>query len=265
MIAGPIIETPSDNTPEVDENFVDKRGHKSRERRCVASGEVRDPADMIRFARSPDNVVVPDIMGKLPGRGVWVTSDRASLETAIKTNGFARGFKGKVIVPEDLIDQVHAGLRRQVLGHIAMTKKSGKLIMGFDQVLGAARSTALGWRIEASDGSPDGRGKIRTLSKAVARELEQPLPSVLGCFDTAELGQIIGRDTITHAALAQGKLSKRLKILAARLSGFESLIPLDWPDLEHELRGLPRERSEDENDATTFDELQDDNPANNTS
>lgn len=220
------------------ETFVDKRGHKPRERRCVASGETRDPATMVRFVLSPDGIVTPDVTGKLPGRGVWVTADRASLDIAVKTGAFARGFKAKVTLPDDLTDQTEDSLTRQILGLIGMAKKSGQLIIGFDQVQSAARGDALAWRIEAADGSEDGRGKIRTLSKAVARELEKPLPHVLGCFKAAELGHVLGREQLIHAALPHGKLAKRMTEMAGRLSGFRPLIPENWPDLEHELRDL---------------------------
>ena len=212
----------------------DKRGHKSRERKCVARNEVRDPQDMIRFVVGPENTVFPDVLGKLPGRGVWVSASRDDLATAIKNGGFKRGFKGNVTLPDDLAAQVEAGLRRHTLSLIGMAKKSGKLFIGFDQVMVAARSDALGWRIEASDGAEGSRGKIRTLAKAVAREVELPLPRVIGCFASAELGAVVGREAIIHCAVPHGRIAKSLGVSAKRLSGFVSLIPEGWADAQHE-------------------------------
>ena len=45
----------------------------------------RDPrraakANLVRFVVGPDEAVVPDVEGKLPGGGLWVTADRAVLE-----------------------------------------------------------------------------------------------------------------------------------------------------------------------------------------
>ena len=71
---------------------------------------------MVRFALSPDNVVTPDISGKLPGRGVWVHSDRETLETAVKKGAFARGFKQQVIVPEGLSGTVETLLLQRLTG-----------------------------------------------------------------------------------------------------------------------------------------------------
>jgi len=214
----------------------DKRGHKSKERRCVALNEVRDPKDMIRFVKAPDNHVVPDIAGKLPGRGVWVSADRELMAKAIKTGAFARGFKSKVVVPEDLVDQVDAGLRRAVLALVSMAKKSGQIAVGFDQTIGMAREGVLGLRLEAANGSSDGRSKIRTLSRAVARELELGDPSIIGCFTKTELGVAMGRDKLVHAGIKRGKLCKRLRGEAERLSGFVPLIPTDWVDYAHEVK-----------------------------
>lgn len=213
---------------------LDTRGHKSRERRCVSRNEVRDPREMVRFVVGPENTVFADILGKLPGRGVWVSSTCEDLDVAITKGGFKRGFKGNVTVPKDLAAQVEDGLRRHTLSLIGMTKKSGKLFIGFDQVMAAARVDALGWRIEASDGAAGSRGKIRTLSKAIAREVELPLPRVIGCFDSKEIGAVLGREVITHCAVPHGRLAKSLGFSARRLSGFLPLVPEGWADAQHE-------------------------------
>lgn len=201
----------------------------------MARGEVRDPEDMIRFVVAPSNQVVPDIKGKLPGRGVWVSATREDLATAMTRGGFKRGFRGNVSIPEDLPAQVEAGLRRHLLSLIGMAKKSGRLHMGFDQVMTAARTDVLGWRIEAADGSADGRGKIRALSKAMAHELERPLPRAIGCFTSDELAQALGRDRVVHAAVPPGKLTKAIRLSANRLSGFVPLTPEGWADAQHEI------------------------------
>ena len=231
-----LLSTQADITiaPETEQDAPDKRGHKSRERKCVARNEVRDPVEMIRFVLGPENTVYPDILGKLPGRGVWVTATRDDLETALKKGGFKRGFKGNVKIPKDLAAQIEAGLRKQTLSLIGMAKKSGKLFIGFDQVMVAARTDALGWRIEASDGAEGARGKIRALSKAVAHEVELKLPRVIGCFDSSELGAVLGRDSIIHCAVPHGRIAKSLGLSAKRLSGFVPLVPEGWADAQHE-------------------------------
>lgn len=214
--------------------FEDKRGHKGPERRCIATEKSYDKSKLIRFVRAPDGTVTPDISGKLPGRGVYVCAYRTALDKAVKTKAFGRGFKAKTEIPDGLTDMIDAMLAQRVIGLLAMAMKSGRLIIGFDQVKSAARSEPLGWRIEASDGSPDGRGKIRVLTRAVSRELGLPIPSVIGCYSAAELGQALGRESLVHAAVKPGKFSASLSAAAQRLSGFRELIPEHWPDKAHE-------------------------------
>ncbi len=40
---------------------------------CTVTGS---PADLIRFVVDPDGAVVPDVAGRLPGRGMWVSASR---------------------------------------------------------------------------------------------------------------------------------------------------------------------------------------------
>jgi len=189
---------------------------------------------MVRFVLSPDGQIVPDIAEKLPGRGVWVTADRASLEKAVKTGAFKRGFKGKGEAGDDLVSLTEQLLRQRVLSLMTMSLKAGQAYMGFDQVKTAAASKPLAWRIEASDGSAGGRGKIRVLTKAVSREMEKPEPCVIGCFTSDELGKAYNREAVVHAAVKSGRMKAAFDYAAGRLAGFSELVPSDWEDKSHE-------------------------------
>jgi len=230
-----LIEAPIISEEEA-EFGPDRRGHKPVERRCLASGETRSPSDMIRFVLGPEAVVTPDIQGKLPGRGTWVSADRKSLEKVIIQKGFAKGFKSKAVIEGDLVDLTERLLERRVLGLITMARKASVIALGFDQVQSMAREAAIAIRIEGADGSKDGRSKIRTLAKAMNREQDLPDPIVVGCFTADQIGQALGRETIVHAAIRPCKLAKAMKIDVARLSGFRQIIPMDWPDRAHEIR-----------------------------
>ena len=227
--------TPHEAEISIDSEWADKRGHKGHTRRCAASGKIEDSAKMVRFVLSPQGEVVPDVLGKLPGRGVWVTAQSKALSSVIKTGGFARGFKSKVKVDDGLVDLVTQLLARRLLGLVTMARKSGHIAIGYDQVKSAAGSGKMAWRIEARDGAADGRGKIRTLAKAVALELEMPVPKVVGCFTGAELAKALGRESVVHVALPPGKLAKAFAADIVRYRGFRNLIPREWEDIGHEI------------------------------
>lgn len=223
----------------------DKRGHKPRERRCVATGEVRDPDRMIRCVLSPDGEVFADVFGKLPGRGAWVTSDATLIKQAVERGGFNRSFKTKVEADaKALITQTHQQLRRRLLGQFTMARKAGRLVFGEAGVREPASRGDVTLRIEARDGAADGRSKLRTLSVATARELSElgqkrPDPAVIGCFSAEEIGAALGRDPVVHAAMLFGPMVKDIKLTAQKLSGFEPLIPEDWSDARHEIKLEP--------------------------
>lgn len=214
---------------------ADKRGHKGPERRCIVSRESAHKSELLKFVCSPDGVVTPDIMEKLPGRSAYINADAETLAAAVKTNAFTRAFKGKAKVPDGLDVLVTDLLSRRVLGLIAMGMKSGRLRYGYDPVKSLAQSGELAIRIEARDGAADGRGKLRVIAKAVGRAEHGAVPPLIGCFTALELGQAIGRPPIVHAAIERGRLAKTLKLDMWRLAGFRGLVPQEWEDRQHEL------------------------------
>ncbi len=177
---------------------------------------------------------MPDIAGKLPGRGVWTLANRDALEAAVKNGGFKRGLKTNVMIGDDVVEQTEQLLRLKVLSLIPMALKAGQAYMGFDQVKSAAGSEPLAWRIEASNGSEGGRGKIRVLTRAISAELGQTPTPVIGCFSSSELGKAFGREDLVHAAIKFGPMRASFDHAAQRLSGFEPLVPESWPDKVHE-------------------------------
>ena len=112
----------------------DKDRDDGPERKCLATGEVRPKSDLIRFVAGPDGTVVPDIAGKLPGRGFYVTADRKALETAVAKKLFSRGAKAPVNVPDGLVDEVERQLARRVVDLISLARKAGKAVAGYEKV-----------------------------------------------------------------------------------------------------------------------------------
>ena len=191
------------------------RGGKAKyrdvpERRCIATGEVQPKRGLIRFAVSPDNVIVPDILEKLPGRGIWVASERSALETAVKKGLFARSAKQAVSVPEGLVADVETLLAKRLIDGISMARKAGAAVAGYEKVkdwLGREEARIL---FQASDGSERGKSKLHA-------------PGGKGSFfevlNASELGLSFGRERVIHAALGFGGLTERIREDAIRLSG----------------------------------------------
>lgn len=165
----------------------------------------------MRFVLSPDGEVAPDFSGKLPGRGAWVSANRTALETAIKKGAFARSLKQSAPVAPDLCETVEAGLAKLALSALGMARKTGAVLIGFDQVKAALKEKSIAVLIAASDGAEDGRRKLKAMAKeAVLVEL----------FAGPELSAALGRDGVVHAALKYGPGADRFLNATRRLGGF---------------------------------------------
>ncbi|EDZ46562.1 LSU ribosomal protein L7AE [Rhodobacterales bacterium Y4I] len=193
---------------------VQKDRSEGSERKCIATGEIQPKQGLIRFVMGPEGQVVPDVMEKLPGRGVYVTSSRAALETAVKKKLFARGFKSQVQVSSGLAGEVETQVVRRLVGLISLARKSGDAVAGFEKVKDWLSKEEARVLIQASDGSGRGKSKLSTPYKG----------KFIGCLTADELGMAFGRQTVIHAALASGGLSKRVVDEAQRLQGLRETV-----------------------------------------
>ena len=177
-------------------------------RRCIASGESKPREALLRFVVGPNGALVPDLGEALPGRGLWVSAERAALTKACDRGLFARAARRPIAVAPDLIDEVEGQLKARALDLLGLARRAGGLVTGFDQVrrmLAAGRAAVL---IEASDGARHGRARLGALARDIP---------VIAHFDGAALSRSVGRDNVVHAALAPGRLADRFVQESARL------------------------------------------------
>lgn len=180
------------------------------ERRCIATRESRPAAEMLRFVVGPDGAVVPDLAGKLPGRGIWVSADRRALEKAVAKGLFARAAKAPAAVPPDLVDRVEVLLVRSLVERVALARKAGAAMAGREKTLDGLRSGKAALLLQAADGSPREAAGLRPPAGEGSR---------ITCLSAAELGMAFGRDRVIHAAVLAGGLADRILAEALRLSG----------------------------------------------
>ena len=192
-----------------------------RERRDLVSHEVMDESRLIRFVAGPDGQVVPDLGRKLPGRGLWVAADRASIQTAAKKNLFSRAAKTRLAASDDLPDLVERLLHRRCLDQLGLARREGVLISGFEKSAAAIRSGRAAWLIEAADGAADGRGKLLALAR-------HQTTRICGVFGAEDLSLALGLENAIHAVLLTGGRADRWTLEVERLAGFRPLRPPEW-------------------------------------
>ena len=180
-------------------------------RRCLVSRETLPRDRMVRFAVGPDGEVVPDVAGRLPGRGLWLQSRRDIVERAAATDAFARAARRDVTVPDALADQVERLLVARCIEFIGFARRAGSALAGFEAVRRALQRGGAALLLVAADGSARQRGR---LPPARVRD------RVVDVLVSAELGGAFGREAVTYAALGPGRLEGRVWTEAARLAGF---------------------------------------------
>lgn len=195
------------------------------ERKCIASGEVKSTSEMLRFVIGPDDQVVFDAKGKLPGRGLWLSARLDMLKTATDKNLFSKAARARVQVPDNLVDEVARQLRVGCLNRVGLARRAGLLTQGYEKVRAALKANPEGVLLEASDGAQDGRDKITRLAPNVL---------VVAHFTAEELGQAIGRDNAVHALVGPGKMAKSILCDARKLAGVTDR-PLDGITVKTEL------------------------------
>jgi uncharacterized protein len=191
---------------------------RERERLCVVTRTVRPVSELIRFVLSPGGDAVPDIKGKLPGRGVWVTATQEALEEAIKRKAFARGFKRDVRLAMDLAARTDKLLAQSALDALAIAGKAGLVAAGFSKAATALEREDAVALLHATDSSPEGVRKLRAVAR---RGSSQALP-VIEFLTSAELDLALGRPNVVHAALLAGAASDTFLSRSQRLERFRT-------------------------------------------
>lgn len=178
-------------------------------RRCVLTGARQAKQAMIRFVVGPEAQLVPDLAARLPGRGLWLSAQRAVLEDRRLAQAFARAAKARVTVPDDLRPRLVAGLERRVAELLGLARRAGQAVAGFVVAREWVASGRAGLVVEACDGAADGRRKL--LSGAAV--------PVVAPLTAAALGAVFARDHVVHVAIAPGRLARAIEAEAKRLAG----------------------------------------------
>jgi uncharacterized protein len=184
---------------------------------CIVTRAEGTDETLIRFARAPDGLVVPDVQAKLPGRGVWVTCSAKLLADAVKRQAFKRGFETDCTVPPELATQVAAQLRKQAVNTLSLARKAGEAVQGFTKVEEALRKGSVAVLLHASHAATDGVAKLDRLKghKTV----------ISNSLRGDEMDLAFGRPNVIHAAITAGGLADKLVLHLQRMASFESEAP----------------------------------------
>lgn len=175
-------------------------GGGSPNRKCVITGRILPPAQMIRFVASDSGEVLPDIKAYLPGRGAWVVAERAILEkTFADKQGNAKpllaSLKAKHLTP-DMLGLIEQLLLARVQSQLSMGRKAGVVIGGGGAIkayagASAKKGNSVDWLIVAVDASE--REAKAMLATTKPNHQCRALTS-------GEIGAVFGRESLVFAA-----------------------------------------------------------------
>ena len=188
------------------------------ERLCAVTRTVKPVENLIRFVVGPQGVV-PDLKRKLPGRGLWITANRAALADAVAHKVFARGFKREVRVEPELVELTERLLTSSVLDALAIAGKSGLVATGFSKVEAALARDKVAGLLHAAEAKPDGMAK---LAGALRQRADAERIAIVTKFTTAQLDLALGRSNVVHAAALAGPASDTFLARFARLERFRT-------------------------------------------
>lgn len=182
------------------------------ERRCILSGAHGPRADLLRLVEGPDGALWPDLAARLPGRGAWISADRALLEEAMARGrmkaALARAFRAPApAIPPDLADRIENGLAQRALDRLGLEHRAGRLLLGSEKLMAAARAGKLSLLIHAADAAPDGSARLQQAVRSGGGEcgvIEAPA-------GRERLSGALGRDNSVHIGVADQKAAARIR------------------------------------------------------
>ncbi|WP_417590876.1 DUF448 domain-containing protein [Parasphingorhabdus sp.] len=198
-------------------NPLDRTPH----RKCILTGEILSPEYLVRLAMGPDGQIAPDVRAKAPGRGAWVSVNRAALEASLAKgqlkSALARAFKtGALDIPADLADQVEKALERATLDRLGLEARGGTLLTGSEKIETAARRDELFMLLHASDAGQDGSSKLGQAWRVGSDREGQDLRGMTLPVDRQGLSVALGRQNVVHIGIIDRRAAERLSHMLAR-------------------------------------------------
>ncbi len=196
------------------------------ERKCILTGVHGGRDALIRLALDDAGTVHADLGARAPGRGAWLSPDRALIATAAGKGrlrgALLRAFKTtSVRVPDDLVETIAAGLERRALDRCGLENKAGHLIWGSDRIGDALSAGRVKLVLHAGDAAVDGMAKLDGKAKAVGAV------TIILPVGRAELSLALGRENVVHAAVCDGAAAARVIAAVERWRAFNGLISVD--------------------------------------
>lgn len=165
---------------------------------CLVTGRSLPVREMVRFVLDPQRRVMADIAAQLPGNAWYITAERPYVEQAVAEQLFGADASVDAALP----DRVERALEQRALQLLAMAKKAGVLIVGYDKALERLLQGKGAVLLHAEDAAPDGCQRLDSAAKQVF---------VAYIFSRDALSLALGELNAVHVLIQKGAMAGRIK------------------------------------------------------
>lgn len=176
------------------------------QRTCLACRRVDHQTELLRYVLSPDQHLLVDYRGKLPGRGCYTCISSDCMQAALKRGQFRRALKDDFVAVsyEDLHQALNTQVGERIENLIGMARKAGVAISGSNQVLDQlARDDSLSLVLLAEDVSQGVGAKVEGRCRREGVD-------VIRMFTKNTMGMMLGRGEVSVMAFRDGSLTESL-------------------------------------------------------
>lgn len=167
------------------------------ERKCILEGVVKPQSELLRFVEL-DNSLLPDFNKKLPGKGMYITNNRFSLEKALEKKLFHKVSRHNLKIAENFMEMVEELIKHKAIESLNLARKSGVLVTGFEKVKEAIKKNKVSFIIEATDAGADGKEKVALFAKNI---------EIFNLFSIDELDMGLNKENTVHIAILKSDMA----------------------------------------------------------
>lgn len=185
------------------------------QRSCLGCRDVRPKHELLRFVLDPGLQPVPDVAGKLPGRGAYTCYRKSCLETALSRKQFGRAFKTEVKPPAaaEMVAQIQSLLAGRIVSTLALANRAGNVVSGSEKVMESLRRGGTALLILATDISADSAAKFRSAAERSGAE-------TFNFSHKDQLGAPLGKEIRTAVGVLAGAFADKLRRELTRYRNF---------------------------------------------
>lgn len=186
------------------------------QRQCVVTRERHPQAALLRLVLDPQGRPWVDLLGRAPGRGVYVKAEREVFLRLFQPKQLARAFKGPVAAlsaeqAEAARAAVVEQLQQRLIQLAQLARRAGELWIGLTPTLEAIQQGACALLLSAEDLQPRSRTQLERGAGAC--------PAAHLLTSKAALGEALGRGEVGVVGLKPGRIASRARWEAARREG----------------------------------------------